>query len=153
MPREPLPSRRRNWTTKGVVDGQTFHLSFGEYADGRLGEIWIDASKQGTSLRGITGALARMTSMALQCGADVREVVGSLRGLNFPPHGQVIRGDSGQLPPYEASSVADWIAEEIARAYLDQPNEVLDSDTRPLVERVAGPPRNADTKGDGRPPE
>ncbi len=160
MSREPLPFRRKSWTIKGKIDGHTFHLGFGEYPDGTLGEIWIDASKAGSFARGVAGTVAKNVSMSLQCRADLSEVVSSLKDMNYPPNGEVIRGDSGQLPSYKASSLADWIAFEIAEAYLNPPEraalEMMDSDTRPLEERlgkVAGPPRNADSKGDGRPPE
>lgn len=124
--REPLPTRRRSWTRHVRVHddaegaAQSFYLSVGEYPDGRPGEIWVDAAKEGTFLRGVLSALARMASISLQCGCPVAEVVRSLRGLDFPPRGRVVGSDAVS----DCTSVADWIAQEIEAAY-SKPGEVL----------------------------
>lgn len=122
MPRERLPDRRRSFTQKVKIPDatgalQTFYLTMGEYDDGRLGEVWIEAHKEGTFARGVLGALARMVSIALQCGVSVEEVVKTLRHLNFPPRGDV----TGSAAVAKASSVADWVAQEIEAAYLKPP--------------------------------
>jgi ribonucleoside-diphosphate reductase alpha chain len=124
MPREVLPPRRRQWTQKARLGGHTVYLSVGHFADGRPAEVWIETQKAGTFARGVLMALARMTSLALQCGASVAEVVASLKGLSFPPDGPV----SGSAAVAEASSLADWIARELEAAYL----------TPPPPEKVAG---------------
>ncbi len=112
--RELLPSRRRNWTQTVKIENQRFYLCVGSYADGRIGEVFVDAHKMGTFSRGVLDALARMTSLALQMGASTKEVVSLLSGLSFPPCGQV----TGSPYVTEASSVADWMAQEISCAYL-----------------------------------
>jgi ribonucleoside-diphosphate reductase alpha chain len=112
--RERLPDRRASWTQKVHIDGQPVYLCVGEYPDGRPGEVFVDMSRTGTFARGVMDALARMASMALQCGAPLHEVVRSLRGLNFPPNGPV----SGSPNVTEALSVADWIASELEATYL-----------------------------------
>lgn len=127
MSRERLPSRRRCFTQKVRIndtDGvpQTFYLTTGEYPDGRLGEIFIEAHKEGTFARGVLSALARMTWMALQYGADVRDIVHALRHLNFPPRGVVEGSAATEL----CSSVPDWIAQELDAHYL---NKVSPEDT------------------------
>jgi hypothetical protein len=40
--RERLPNRRGGYTLKARVGGQKIYLRTGDYADGRLGEIFID---------------------------------------------------------------------------------------------------------------
>ena len=117
--RQRLPNRRRSWTQKvRIADAngaaQTFYLTCGEYPDGRLGEIWIEAHKEGTLTRGVFGALARMASISLQCGANVAEVVNAMRHLDFPPNGTV----EGSPAVARCSSIPDWIAQELAAAYL-----------------------------------
>ncbi len=128
MTREPLPHRRASWTLKVRigVPAQTFFLSCGEYPDGRPGEIWLEASKEGTFTRGIIGSLARMASLALQNGVPVAEVVLALRGLNFSPHGPV----EGSAAVTHCSSLADFVAQEIAAVYL--------TPVPPVVEKGAG---------------
>lgn len=112
--RKRLPERRRSWTQKVRIENQPLYVTFGEYEDGRLGELFIDASKQGTMFRGVLDALARCISLALQCGATAEEVVHTLRGMNFPPNGPIL----GSQVAVEASSLADWLAQEIQGYYI-----------------------------------
>lgn len=112
--RECLPARRRAWTQRASVAGQTAYLSFGEYPDGRLGEVWLEVAKENTFLRGMAGALCRTVSVALQCGTPVGEVVRSLRGLSFPPQGAV----EGSPSVTHCTSLPDWMAQEIEAAYV-----------------------------------
>jgi ribonucleoside-diphosphate reductase alpha chain len=112
--RECLPTRRSSWTQKARIGGHTFYLSCGEFADGRPGELWIEAAKAGTFSRGVLGALARVASVALQCGTPLAELVKALEGLRFPPDGPV----EGSPAAREAASVADWVAVELRAAYL-----------------------------------
>lgn len=114
--REPLPQRRRCWTQKARIGGQAVYLNVGEYEDGRPGEIFVDISKQGTFLRGVMAALARTSSIALQCGADVSVVIHALRGANYPPNGPV----DGTTACRVAMSVTDWIAAELAAKYAPE---------------------------------
>jgi ribonucleoside-diphosphate reductase alpha chain len=129
--REPLPDRRRSWTQKVHIPDatgqpQTFYLCVGEYPDGRPGEVWIDAHKEGTFTRGVLSALARMVSIALQSGVGLAEVCDTLRHLNFPPRGPV----EGSAFVASCASVPDWIAAELEAAYLKP--------VAPPPEKVAG---------------
>lgn len=114
-----MPERHHSWAQKvklqdahGVL--QTFHLTFGEREDGSLGSVTIDTQKDGTFTRGVLQTLSVAVSLALQCGATPLELARALRGLNFPPRGKVLSETS---PVKEASSIADWIAQEIESAY------------------------------------
>jgi ribonucleoside-diphosphate reductase alpha chain len=98
------------------IGGQRVYLTVGEYPDGRPGEIWIDAARQGTFVRGTLSAVARLASIALQCGADVGMVIHSLRGANYPPHGLV----EGSEAVTQATSVTDWVAAELEAQYGDR---------------------------------
>lgn len=120
--REKLPHRRRSWTRcVRIADKHelptTFYLTVGLYPDGRPGELWIDASREGTFTRGVLAATARMASFALQCGAPLAEVVQSLRGLTFPPSGAVV----GSAAVADCTSVMDWVAQELAAEYIAPP--------------------------------
>jgi hypothetical protein len=44
--RQRLPNRRDGYTQKARVGGQKIYLRTGDYADGRLGEIFIDMHKE-----------------------------------------------------------------------------------------------------------
>lgn len=138
-----LPDRRRSWTqTVEIPDFngvfQRFYLTCGEFPDGRLGEIWIEAAKEGTFLRGMVGAMARSVSITLQTqtppGSRPEEVVHMLRELSFPPQG-VVRADKTEVKL--CTSVADWIAQEIENVYIKR------TSSRPVSPHV----------GDGRGPD
>lgn len=109
--RQPLPERRRNRTTTVRIGGQRVYMCVGEYEDGRPGEVFIDVAKCGTFVRGVMGALARMASISLQCGAGVDVVCHALRGLTYPPNG-VVEGTDRVV-----ASVTDWIADELEALY------------------------------------
>lgn len=133
MMRTPLPERRHSWTQKVRIDGQVVYMTVGEYEDGRPGEIFIDVSKQGTFLRGVMGSLARMISIALQCGADVSVIVHALHGLDYPPSGPV----EGSHVVDRCSSVTDWVASELKAAYMDPSSEESEPHTLPQEEAGA----------------
>lgn len=120
MTRTPLPERRAHWTQKVHIEGQGFYLCVGEYPDGRPGEIWLEAHKLGTFARGILDALARMTSVALQCEAPLVEVIKALKGMNFPPN-ETIQSENSSVT--SVTSIADWIAQELEFVYLNKPKE------------------------------
>ena len=48
--RESLPARRKGYTQKARVGGHKIYLRTGEYADGPLGEIFIDMHEGGRGL-------------------------------------------------------------------------------------------------------
>ena len=48
--RQRLPDRRGGYTQKARVGGHKVYLRTGEYADGRLGEIFIDMHEGGRRL-------------------------------------------------------------------------------------------------------
>lgn len=112
MRRRP-PDRRASWTQKVKIEGQTFYLNFGEYEDGTLCELFVDVAKQGSMIRGVVDALARLASIALQAGVATKELAYALRGCTFPPSGAVV----GSPTVKECTSLADWIAQEIEAHY------------------------------------
>lgn len=109
-----MPSRRSCWTQSVKIENQRFYLSVGEYVDGRPGEIWLEANKMNTFARGALDSLARITSVALQCGAPITDICSALREMYFPPAGTV----SGSQFISEATSISDWIAQELEQAYV-----------------------------------
>lgn len=138
--RQMMPERRHSWTQKVRIDGQTVYMTVGEYDDGRPGEIFIDVSKQGTFLRGVMGSLARMVSIALQCGASVDVIIHALRGLDYPPNGRV----EGSPTVTECLSVTDWVAAELEAGYINSPLP-----NQPQLEDLAGKVLDLTEKGSG----
>lgn len=114
--REHLPARRRGFTDKARLGGQTFYLRTGEYEDGRLGEVFIDLAGAGSTLDGFANALAKMVSIALQFGAPLAEVVEALMGIRFEPSGFVELHDEIK----QATSIPDFVGRDLAISYLDR---------------------------------
>jgi hypothetical protein len=114
MSRDKVPDRRHSWTQHVKIERQSYYLTFGEYVDGRLAELWIvGPGTEEAFTRGVLGGLARLSSIALQCGASVDEIAGSLRSLNFPPNGPVELSAAVR----SCTSVLDWVGQEMAACY------------------------------------
>jgi ribonucleoside-diphosphate reductase alpha chain len=63
------------------------YITIGFYPDGRVGEIFIEAEKQGTTISGILAAFARSISMGLQYGIPLDKYTGAFKHMRFEPQG------------------------------------------------------------------
>lgn len=70
-----MPNRRQSETIKGRVGGMSVFVTLGYFEDGSLGEIFIDASREGTQVREMMHALARMVSLGLQSGISIESII------------------------------------------------------------------------------
>ncbi|EPX83544.1 Ribonucleotide reductase of class II (coenzyme B12-dependent) [Salipiger mucosus DSM 16094] len=114
--RTKLPTRRKGYTQKAVLNGQKVYLHTGEYDDGRLGEIFIDMHKEGAGFRALMNNFAIAVSVALQYGVPLEEFVDAFTFTKFEPAGMVQGNDSIK----NATSVLDYIFRELAVSYLDR---------------------------------
>lgn len=92
--RERLAGKRPCETIKITHGRRAVFVSVSRYPDGRPSEIFIDTAKAGTELKGIMHALAMSTSLALQHGCPMQEIVDALN--NFNP-GELPRSIGGAL--------------------------------------------------------
>src|SRR5690606_20188380 len=111
---EKLPSRRKGYTQKAKIGGNTIFLRTGEYDDGRLGEIFIDMNKEGATLRALLNNFAIAISLGLQYGVPLEEYVGAFTFTKFEPAGMVIGNDAIK----SATSILDYVFRELAISYL-----------------------------------
>ena len=112
--REDLPNRRAGYNQKVRVGGQKLFLRTGQYMDGRLGEIFLDAAKTGTALRSMLNAFAISVSLGLQHGVPLEKFVSAFRNFRFEPSGPV-EGDSR----FEsAASMLDYVFRELEASYI-----------------------------------
>ncbi|WP_299841125.1 vitamin B12-dependent ribonucleotide reductase [uncultured Jannaschia sp.] len=114
--REKMPERRKGYTQKAVVGGHKVYLRTGEYADGNLGEIFIDMHKEGAGFRAMMNNFAIAISVGLQYGVPLEEFVDAFTFTKFEPAGMVQGNDSIK----NATSVLDYIFRELAVSYLDR---------------------------------
>jgi hypothetical protein len=112
--REPLPARRTGYTQKASVGGHKLFVSTGEYANGRLGEIFIALHKEGSAFRGLMDAFAIAVSLGLQHGVKLEDYVEAFTFTRFGPAGAV-EGDPAVL---QATSMIDYVFRNLAVNYL-----------------------------------
>ena len=111
-----LPERRKGYTQKAIVGGHKVYLRTGEYAEGRLGEIFIDMHKEGAAFRAMMNNFAIAVSVGLQYGVPLEEFVEAFTFTRFEPAGSVQGNDSIK----NATSILDYIFRELAVSYLDR---------------------------------
>ncbi len=80
--REKMPARRTGYIQKAVVGGHKVYVHTGEYADGRLGEIFIDMHKEGAAFRAMMNNFAIAVSLGLQYGVPLSSRRASCRATS-----------------------------------------------------------------------
>ncbi len=136
MKREHLPPIRKGYTHKVRIGGQKIYLRTGEYPDGRLGEIFLTASKSGTLLQALLDSFSISVSLSLQHGVPLEEYVEAFTHTKFEPSGVVSGDDEIRM----ASSILDWVFRELAINYLKQDSVALGvvSPAQEKLKKVAG---------------
>lgn len=113
MSRERLPMERSAVTHKFTVGGQEGYLTVGMYPDGRPGEVFLTASKTGSTVNGLLDTVATLTSLALQHGVPLETLVAKFRHVRFEPSG---RTEHPHLR--EAASIVDYVFGWLGLAFL-----------------------------------
>lgn len=72
--RQRLPNRRASETLSFEHLGASFTMTSGYYADGRIGEIFINAAHANSALDAVASDAAIALSFALQHGADLTAI-------------------------------------------------------------------------------
>ncbi|NUQ01955.1 MAG: vitamin B12-dependent ribonucleotide reductase, partial [Armatimonadetes bacterium] len=112
--RRRLPQRRNGYTQKAVVGGHKVYLRTGEYAEGTLGEVFIDMHKEGAAFRSLMNCFAIAISLGLQHGVPLEEFVDAFVFTRFEPNGMVQGHDNIKM----STSVIDYIFRDLAITYL-----------------------------------
>ncbi len=115
-PRFSMPDRRKGYIQKVSVGNHKIYLHTGEYEDGKIGEIFIDTSKEGELVKALMNNFAIAISLGLQYGVPLDEFVNAYVGTKFEPSGKV-QGNDRIL---SASSILDYIFRELAISYLNR---------------------------------
>ncbi|RAU82823.1 vitamin B12-dependent ribonucleotide reductase [Pontibacter arcticus] len=113
--RRKLPDKRNGFTQKAKIDGHTVYIRTGEYADGSLGELFIDMYKEGASFRSILNCFAISVSLGLQYGVPLEEFVNRFTFTRFEPAGRVEHPNIKS-----ATSVFDYIFRMLGYEYLNR---------------------------------
>jgi ribonucleoside-diphosphate reductase alpha chain len=113
--RRKLPDERHSLTHKFEIAGFEGYITVGKYDDGSPGEIFVNMSKQGSTISGLMDAFATAISYALQYGVPLRFLVDKFAHMRFEPSGFT---KNPQLP--YAKSIVDYLFRWLASKFLDE---------------------------------
>ncbi len=111
-----MPDRRKGYIQKASIGDHKVYLHTGEYEDGKIGEIFIDTSKEGELVKALMNNFAIAISLGLQYGVPLDEFVSAYVDTKFEPSGKVFGNDR----ILSASSILDYIFRELAISYLNR---------------------------------
>ena len=111
-----MPDRRKGYIQKATIGDHKVYLHTGEYEDGKIGEIFIDTSKEGELVKALMNNFAIAISLGLQYGVPLDEFVNAYVDTKFEPSGKVYGNDRIM----SASSILDYIFRELAISYLNR---------------------------------
>ena len=111
-----MPDRRKGYIQKATIGNHKVYLHTGEYEDGKIGEIFIDTSKEGELVKALMNNFAIAVSLGLQYGVPLDEFISAFVGTKFEPSGKVYGNDR----IISASSILDYIFRELAISYQNR---------------------------------
>jgi len=121
-PRFRLCDERKGVTYKvEIMSGeQPFegYIRTGNFTDGKLGEVFINAEKMGSFVSGILDAVATSISVGLQHGVPLRWYVDKFKHTRFEPAGFTRHPEIGQ-----ATSVLDYLVRWLEIKYQQPEDE------------------------------
>ena len=134
-----LPTKRKGLTQEIKIQGHQLYLRTGEYADGKLGEIFLNMHKQGATMSAMLDSFAKLASIAIQHGVPLEVIVDKFIHTKFEPRGPV-QGDPNVRT---ASSILDYVFRALAIEYLGRE----DLANRPVEERQVDPAEESNRNG------
>jgi ribonucleoside-diphosphate reductase alpha chain len=111
-----MPDRRKGYIQKATIGDHKVYLHTGEYEDGKIGEIFIDTSKEGELVKALMNNFAIAVSLGLQYGVPLDEFISAFVGTKFEPSGKVLGNDR----ILSATSILDYIFRELAISYQNR---------------------------------
>lgn len=117
--RERLPDERKGLVHRFCVGDVKIYVKTGQYPDGRLGEVFLKASKQGSLLSGMADAFSIVLSVALQYGVPLKVITEKLKNTRFEPQGEV---KGAVIEPPRCNSILDYLARWLEARYI-KPND------------------------------
>ena len=116
--RKKLPKDRPGHNHEFQIGMQKGFLQFGFYPDtGKLGEMFAEISKGGSTINGLMNTIAILVSHMLQYGIPVEEIINTFKELKFEPNGIT------QNPDVKfASSIPDYIGKYMEKLLISYNN-------------------------------
>ena len=111
--RKRLPKNRMGKTVSFEINGAEGYMTANAYEDGRLGEVFIKMSKQGSTLAGVMDAFSISISIGLQYGVPLEAFVSKYTNMRFMPAGL-----TDDVDIRIAQSVMDYLFRRLALDFL-----------------------------------
>lgn len=124
--RKPLPDRRTGYTRKIAAGGDEAYLHTGEYADGRLGEVFIDMHREDAAFRALMDEFSGAVSLGLQYGVPLEEFV------------EAFIRDDGERAERNPAAILDAVFRDLAASYLGRTDFSAESAERVSSDRGRG---------------
>lgn len=107
--RRRLPATRQSTThkvtiTDPIAGSLDVYIIVGFYPDGSPGELFVKVGKEGSTLHGLLNVACIQTSLLLQYGIPLSQIVQKLTGIMFVPGGKT---DDSDIPI--CLSIIDYI--------------------------------------------
>ncbi len=140
--REALPQRRSGYARTARVAGSAVTLRTGEYQDGALGELFIEARGQRADIRAMMNHFALAVSVGLQHGVPLEDFVDAFS----TPEGGSLRAGVGHDGTRRTTAVLDHVFRDPAACYIDRDRGAQAASDRP---ETADPKLSASRKVSG----
>jgi ribonucleoside-diphosphate reductase alpha chain len=111
--RRKLPDDRQAITHKFNIGGQEGFITVGMYEDGTPGELFINMSKEGSTMSGMLDAFSISISYGLQYGVPLKFLVNKFAHVRFEPSGFTTNPNIRM-----AKSLVDYIFRWLALKFL-----------------------------------
>jgi ribonucleoside-diphosphate reductase alpha chain len=116
--RRRLPNERQAITHKMDIAGHEGYITVGLYEDGTPGELFINMSKEGSTISGVMDCFAIVASLALQYGVPLEDLCSKLAHTRFEPSGWTKNQDIKF-----AKSPMDYVGRWLISKFLKPPSQ------------------------------
>jgi ribonucleoside-diphosphate reductase alpha chain len=110
-----MPITRQSITHEFKIGGFAGYLTVGMYEDGNPGEIFINVSKEGSTISGLLDTIAISVSFALQYGVPLEKLVNKFSHMRFEP-----AGFTGEEFGF-ATSIVDYVFRWLGKRFVKLP--------------------------------
>ena len=112
--RRRMPTTRQSITHKFTVGDTEGYVHVGLHEDGTPGEVFLDISKQGSTVSGLADMMALCMSLGLQYGAPLEDFITKMRQSRYEPSG--LTGNP-EIPT--ATSITDYLSRWLEKQFLN----------------------------------
>jgi ribonucleoside-diphosphate reductase alpha chain len=130
--RERLPDTRKSLTHKFNIQGHEGYVTVGFYPDGRIGELFVTMSKEGSTIGGLMDAWATAISLGLQYGVPLDVIVEKFAHSRFEPSG-MSRNPDIPIAKSLTDYLSRWLGMEFIEGYREANAPNRDYESKPAA--------------------